>query len=49
MIEEYYREWTDTLNDDEEVDNAFTPSSEWKGHMVKGFVKFCLEELRLED
>jgi len=43
-IEELYMEWANTLNDNEEVDNAFTPNSEWKGHAVKGFVKFCLQK-----
>ena len=38
-IEQLYKKWADGEND-----HPFTKSSEWRGDMVKGFVKFCLKE-----
>lgn len=44
-IEEYYMEWAGEQPDDEDVDDPFTDSSEWKGHMVKGFINYILNEI----
>jgi len=44
-IETYYNEWADLIRDDEDVDDAFSTNSEWKGHMVKGFIQYIFNDL----
>ena len=44
-IRKSYDLWADTLNDDEEADNPFIRSSEWKGDMVLAFMKYHIKRI----
>jgi len=41
-IEEHYNNWVDETS--EETIGAFTKNTDWKGHMVKGFIQYVLNE-----